>query len=71
MQMTAGFTANVWDIKVKEGDKVTKDQVLIVLEAMKMESPVASPVNGTVKVVAVEQGTLVPAGELLVVVEEE
>lgn len=39
-QVAAAFTANVWDIKVAVGAVVAKDDTLMVLEAMKMESPV-------------------------------
>ncbi len=52
------------------GDTVAKDQVLVVLEAMKMESPVLAPVAAVVKAVKAEQGTLANAGGLLVVLEE-
>jgi urea carboxylase len=71
VKVTAGFTANVWEIKVKVGEKVTKDQTLMVLEAMKMESPVAAPVTGVVKAIKAEQGSLAAAGALLVVLEQE
>lgn len=70
-QVSAAFTANVWDIKVSLGDSVSKDQLLMVLEAMKMESPVNSPVTGVVKAVRVTQGAMTHAGQLLVVVEEQ
>ena len=71
VKITAGFTANVWEIKVKAGDVVEKEQVIMVLEAMKMESPVMAPVAGKIKVVKAEQGQLAPAGALLLVIEEE
>lgn len=67
--MTAGYTANVWDIKVSAGQQVVKDQTLLVLEAMKMESPVSSPAAGVVKVVKAEKGQLANAGSLLIVIE--
>lgn len=69
--MSAAFTANVWDIKVAVGDTVSKDQLLMVLEAMKMESPVNAPVAGAVKAVKVTQGAMTYAGQLLVVIEEQ
>lgn len=69
-QVSAAFTANVWDIKVSVGDEVAKDQLLMVLEAMKMESPVSAPVAGKVKVVRVAQGAMTHAGQLLLVLEE-
>jgi biotin carboxyl carrier protein len=44
---------------------------VIVLEAMKMESPVLSPVSGKIKAVVAEQGALASAGQVLLVIEEE
>ena len=71
VKVTAGFTANVWDVKVAVGDVVTKDQTVLVLEAMKMESPIAAPVAGVVKAIKAVQGQLAGAGALLLVIEEE
>jgi biotin carboxyl carrier protein len=68
-QVNAAFTANVWDIKVDVGDKVTKDQPLLVLEAMKMESPILSPRDGVVKAITASQGSLTHAGQVLMVIE--
>jgi urea carboxylase len=70
VQVAAAFTANVWDIKVAPGDDVSKDQTLMVLEAMKMESPVVAPVAGKVKALRVAQGAMTHAGQLLLVIEE-
>jgi pyruvate carboxylase len=53
--------------KVSAGDRVTKGQALAVVEAMKMESTVSSPADGTVVEVAVATGTNVEVGDLLVV----
>jgi biotin carboxyl carrier protein len=50
---------------------VSKGDTVIVLEAMKMESPVLAPVGGTVKAVVAEQGALAGAGQTLLVIEEE
>jgi urea carboxylase len=70
VQVAAAFTANVWDIKVAVGDEVSKDQTLMVLEAMKMESPVVAPVAGKVKALRTTQGAMTHAGQLLLVIEE-
>jgi len=68
--VTAAFTANVWDIKVAVGDAVEKNQLLLVLEAMKMESPIHAPVAGTVKAVKAVQGGHYARRFPAVVVEE-
>lgn len=56
-------------VKVKTGDKVKKDDVVVVLEAMKMQSEIRTPQAGTVKQVLVSEGDLVKAGAALVAVE--
>ena len=55
-------------VKVADGDVVTAGQVLFVVEAMKMESPVRSTVDGTVGEVGVAVGDVVTAGAPLAVV---
>lgn len=56
-------------VKVKAGDRVKKDDVVVVLEAMKMQSEIRSPHAGTVRQVLVGEGDLVKAGATLAVVE--
>ena len=56
-------------VKVKVGDKVQQDDVVVVLEAMKMQSEIRSPQGGVVKQVLVSEGDLVKGGAALVVVE--
>ncbi|MEQ1501147.1 MAG: biotin/lipoyl-containing protein [Myxococcota bacterium] len=56
-------------VLVKVGDAVHAGQVLVVVEAMKMENEFRSPIDGAVIEVAVTAGTAVDANALLVVVE--
>ena len=56
-------------VKVKVGDKVNQDDVVVVLEAMKMQSEIRSPHGGVVKQILVNEGDLVKGGAVLVVVE--
>lgn len=53
----------VIEMKVAEGDRVTKGQTLLVLEAMKMRGEVASPADGVVRDVKVAPGTNARAKE--------
>ena len=55
---------------VREGDKVQPRQPLVVLEAMKMETPVVSPYEAIVRAVHVSEGDRVAGGALLVELEE-
>ena len=56
-------------LKVKKGDLVTADQPLFVLEAMKMESSVLSPIAGRVKRVHLAEGTMVDQNDMVVELE--
>lgn len=66
--VTAPMPGNINDVKVKEGDSVNKGDVLLILEAMKMENEIVAPVGGTVKQVLVQKGQTVNNGDLLVVI---
>jgi biotin carboxyl carrier protein len=52
------------------GDRVEPRQPLLLLEAMKMETPVVSPYEASVKAVHVTEGERVAGGQLLVELEE-
>jgi biotin carboxyl carrier protein len=54
---------------VAEGDPVEKGQGLVIVEAMKMENEVRSPVTGAVREIKVKPGDTVEGGAVLLVVE--
>ena len=56
-------------MSVKPGDKVEENQVLAVIEAMKMETSVVARMAGTVDEVLVKEGSNVKAGELLITIK--
>ncbi|MFA7237546.1 MAG: biotin/lipoyl-containing protein [Phycisphaeraceae bacterium] len=62
----APISGNITQIKCAPGDHVKVNQPLLVMEAMKMESNIPSPVDGVVKAVKVTVGQSVKNGELLV-----
>jgi len=57
------------DIRVQEGDKVKKGDILILLEAMKMRNRVMAPMDGTVKLINVSMNQIVAKNALLIEVE--
>ncbi|WP_406350911.1 5-oxoprolinase/urea amidolyase family protein [Streptomyces sp. NBC_00658] len=63
----AEFAASVWQLNVRPGDKVTRGQPLLALEAMKMESRVPAPMNGVVTEILAKPGDQVEAGTALMV----
>jgi biotin carboxyl carrier protein len=65
----APMVGKVWQIQCKVGDKVEEEQVLIVLEAMKMEIPVMAPAAGTIKEIKVAVGDTVETDSVLATIE--
>lgn len=65
----APMPGKVVEVPVREGDVVDKGQVLVVMEAMKMEHTVRSPVDGTVTSLRTTVGDQVDADQTLVIVE--
>ena len=64
------MAGHVFKCLVKPGDVVAHNQVLIVLDAMKMETPVVAPCAGTVRTVLVKEGDAVDDGHALLYIEE-
>jgi biotin carboxyl carrier protein len=64
--LAAPMPATVVSVNVAEGDQVTRGDVLVMLEAMKMELPLKAPRDGTVKSVGCRAGDLVQPGVVLV-----
>ncbi len=68
--LTAPMPGTVIKVLVTPGDRVEPRQTLLVLEAMKMETPLVSPYEAVVKAVHVAEGERVAGGQLLVELEE-
>ena len=68
-QVGASIPGMVARVNVKPGDRVEPNQVLAVIEAMKMETSVVARMAGTVDQVTVHQGQTVQAGELIVTIQ--
>jgi acetyl/propionyl-CoA carboxylase alpha subunit len=68
--LTAPMPGTVIRVLANVGDRVAHRQPLLVLEAMKMETPVVSPYDAVVKAVHVKEGDRIAGGALLVELEE-
>ncbi|MDE6426845.1 MAG: biotin/lipoyl-binding protein [Ruminococcus sp.] len=66
--ISAPMPGNIIRVDVKEGDKVTSGQVLVILEAMKMENEIVATKNGTIAQVVTSKGAVVETGSPLIVI---
>ena len=64
-KVTAPMPGTILDVKVAVGDSVSKGQVIMILEAMKMENEVVAPQDGTIASINVAAGDSVEAGAVL------
>ena len=64
----APMPGNILRVDVAQGDTVKAGQILIILEAMKMENEIVSPKDGTVAQVVTSKGAVVDTGAPLVII---
>ena len=67
--LTSPFRGMITQIKVKEGDTVKEGDILMVLEAMKMENPVGAPADGKIEKIVVHEGQSVNVGDILMIIK--
>ncbi|MDD0824080.1 sodium-extruding oxaloacetate decarboxylase subunit alpha [Mannheimia sp. AT1] len=63
--VTAPMAGNILKVEVKEGQQVAEGDVLLILEAMKMETQICAPKAGTVQGINTKQGDVVAVGDTL------
>jgi acetyl-CoA carboxylase biotin carboxyl carrier protein len=68
-QILSNMAGVVLEFLVQPGDHIATDQDVVLLESMKMQIPVQSTVNGTVKAIKVQPGDFVDEGTVLLEVE--
>ena len=66
--VTAPLPGNVLGVKVNVGDAVKAGQLLVLIEAMKMENEVLAPADGVVKQIVANKGAVVATGDTLLVI---
>ena len=69
LRVKAPMPGKVTKLAVSEGEKVRKNQTLVIVEAMKMENEIKTSIDGVVKKVHVAVGDLVDAEKILVEIE--
>ena len=68
-KITSPMPGNILSVNVSNGDTVKKGQVLMILEAMKMENEIMSPIDGTIVSVNTTKGATVESGAILCVIQ--
>jgi acetyl-CoA carboxylase biotin carboxyl carrier protein len=68
-EVEAQIAGNVWKIEKSVGDPVEREEVILVIESMKMEIPVEAPRSGRIAEIRVAEGDSIEEGAILVVIE--
>ena len=68
-EITAPISGKIMKILIKEGDNITEDQEIFMIEAMKMETMVYAPCGGTITEVRVSEGDTVEEEDIMAIVE--
>ena len=69
--IVAEMQGTIVDIMIKEGKKIKKNDSLFVIEAMKMENIVSSPIDGVVKELNITKGSPVSKGDVILVIKRK
>lgn len=65
----AQITGSVWKIEKRVGDQLAPEDVILIIESMKMEIPVEAPCSGRLAEIRVTEGQNVEEGAVLAVIE--
>ena len=69
VEIEAQITGNVWKIEKAVGDQVEEEDVILIIESMKMEIPVEAPCGGTISEIRTAEGDSIEEGDVLVVLD--
>jgi len=69
-KIVAPLDGNVFQLHIRTGDQVEEDEEILVIEAMKMETPIFTPCEGTVREVRVKEGDQVTENDILAIIDE-
>ena len=68
-EVKAELVGSVWKIVTEVGQEVEEDDTLMILESMKMEIPITSPITGTVKAILVRESDVVQEGQTVAIID--
>ena len=69
MKIKTEIQAVIWKINIEIGQKVDIDDIVVILESMKMEIPIESKYSGIVKQILVKEGDNVNEGQEIIILE--
>jgi len=69
IEVESEVTGNVWKVEVTVGDKVEAEDVIMILESMKMEIPVEAPSSGTIAELLVNKEDAVEEDQVVAIIE--
>jgi biotin carboxyl carrier protein len=70
-EILAPLDGKVFQLQIRAGDKVEEDEEILVIEAMKMETPIFAPCDGVVKEVSIKEGDEVSENAVLAIIDEK
>ena len=70
-EVTSEVTGKVWKMEKQAGDRVEEEDIIMILESMKMEIPVEAPCNGTLLEVHVKEEDAVEEDQVVALIEAD
>lgn len=70
-EVESDVQGNVWKVEASAGDRVKAGDVLVILESMKMEIPVAAPADGVIVELRVRPEDQVQEGEVVFIIDDK
>lgn len=69
LEVVSEVTGNVWKVQAKVGELLFPEDVIVVLESMKMEIPVEAPAQGKLAELLVSEKDSVDEGQIIAIIE--
>ena len=69
IEVTSEVTGNVWKVQAKVGDVLAEEDVIMILESMKMEIPVEAPIAGKLVELSVAEEDSVEEDQVVAIIE--
>lgn len=69
IKVVSEVTGSVWKVLARIGDRVSEDDILMVLESMKMEIPLVASDEGVIKEICLKEGEPIAEGDVAVILE--